>query len=103
MEGLASASIDAFVLDRQPAHRLADAGKGKFVGENLYPQVYGIAVRKGSTLRPELNRVLAEAQGDGTMAKLVETYLDVTPEDVLPATSQPFPAEEPAPAATTAP
>ncbi len=103
MDGLASGSIDAFVLDRQPARQLADEGKAKLVGEGLYPQVYGIAVRKGSSLLPELNRVLAEAQNDGTVAKLVETYLNVTPEAVLPATRQPFSAADSTPAATPAP
>lgn len=103
MEGLASGSIDAFVLDRLPARQLAEEGKARFVGENLYPQVYGIAVRKGSSLLPELNRVLAEAQNDGTVAKLVETHLGLTPEDVLPATRQPFPAGDATPATTPAP
>jgi ABC-type amino acid transport substrate-binding protein len=103
MRGLASGSIDAFVLDRQPARQLASEGKAKLVGENLYPQVYGIAVRKGSSLLPELNRVLAEAQNDGTVAKLVEAYVKVAPEDVLPATRQPVSAGDSTPAASPTP
>ncbi|MGE5603856.1 MAG: substrate-binding periplasmic protein [Nitrososphaerales archaeon] len=103
MDGLASGSIDAFVLDRQPARQFAEQGKAKLVGENLYPQVYGIAVRKRSTLLPELNRALAEVQADGTMAKLVQTYLDVAPDEVLPATRQPLPAQDSTPAPTLTP
>ena len=87
---LTAGQIDVFVLDRQPALAFVDKGQAKLVGEKVYPQVYGIAVRKGSSLLPELNRVLAEAQADGTMRRLVETYLNVPSEAVLPATSVPF-------------
>jgi polar amino acid transport system substrate-binding protein len=90
LDALADGQIDALLLDRQPARTFAQQGKAKLVGEQLYPQVYGIAVSKGSSLLPELNRVLAEAQADGTVKRLVEEYLDVRPEAVLPATSVPF-------------
>jgi polar amino acid transport system substrate-binding protein len=86
IDALEADEIDVMLLDRLPARALAEQGKAKLVGEAIYPQVYGIAVRKGSSLLPELNRVLAEAQADGTMKRLVEKYLKVAPEEVLPAT-----------------
>lgn len=86
IDALEAGEIDVMLLDRQPARVLAEQGKAKLVGEAIYPQVYGIAVRKGSDLLPELNRVLAEAQTDGTIERLMVKYLQVAPEEVLPAT-----------------
>lgn len=87
--------IDVLLLDNMPARGFAQQDKAKVVGEGLYPQVYGIAVRKGSGLVPPLNRVLAEAQADGTVKSLVADYVNAVPADVLPATSGPQPSATP--------
>ena len=50
-------------------------GKAKLVGNGLNPQAFAIAVRKGSTLLPEINRAIFEMVNDGTTAHLIETYL----------------------------
>jgi ABC-type amino acid transport substrate-binding protein len=92
---LEQGEVDAILLDRMPARNFAQQGRARLAGEQLIPQVFGIAVSKGSSLLPELNRVLAEAQADGTVQGLVEQYLDVLPEEVLPATSVPFASPTP--------
>jgi ABC-type amino acid transport substrate-binding protein len=87
--------IDVFLLDLMPARAFEQQDKAVMVGEGLYPQVYGIAVRKGSGLVAPLNRVLAEAQADGTLKSLVEQYVNAVPADVLPATSGPLASPTP--------
>lgn len=88
-QALAAGEIDVVLLDRQPALTFVQQGKARLVGAGLYPQVYGIATQKGSSLRSELNQVLAEAQGDGTVARLVDKHLRMPATAVLPATRRP--------------
>ena len=72
--------VDLVLMDRAPALDLEKQGRAKVVGYSQGPQPFAIAVRKGSTLLPELNRVLAEVQSDGTLANLVEQYLQIPAE-----------------------
>ncbi len=74
---LKASRIDLVILDRLPADTYVSSGQAKPVGHSMYVQDYGIAVRQGSTLLPELNRVLAEVVADGTVNKLAEKYLAV--------------------------
>jgi putative hemolysin len=57
-------------------------------------------VPRGSTLLPQLNDALAAAKADGTVARLIEQYLDIAPEDQAPI---PTPAPTPATAPTATP
>ena len=81
---LKAGRIDLVILDRLPADTYVSSGQAKLVGHSMYVQDYGIAVRQGSTLLPELNRVLAEVVADGTVNKLAEKYLAVSADQVLP-------------------
>ncbi len=92
---LTAGQIDVFLLDRQPAEAFSRQGRAKVIGQGIYPQVYGIAVRKGSPLLAPLNKALAEAQADGAVKQLVGQYLGVPAEDVLPATVQPVASPTP--------
>lgn len=82
--------IDVAMLDLEPARAFAAQGKVRLAGEGLYPQAYVIAVRKGSSLRPEFNRALATLQTRGVIARLAEEYLGAPP-IALPATPTPIP------------
>ena len=75
---LEESRVDIIILDLLPAKTAVSEGV-KLVGQGLIPQQFAIAVRKGSTIAAELNRALAEAQSDGTISKLAETYLNVEP------------------------
>ncbi len=92
---LTAGNIDVFMLDKQPAVAFVGEGRARLVGERLYPQVYGIAARKGSTLLPELNGALADAQSDGTLAELVRSNLNLPASGALPAPRQAGPTATP--------
>jgi ABC-type amino acid transport substrate-binding protein len=84
--------IDLAVLDLQPAQEAVKGGGLKLVGQGTYPQSYAIPVRKGSTLLPQINQALAQLQADGTITRLAQKYLRVTP-----ATPTPVPTTAPPP------
>ena len=95
--------IDLVVLDREPALTYAAQGLAKLVGQSQYSQNFAIPVRKESTLLPHLNEALAAALADGTVAGLIEQYLNIDPNDQLPVpTPTPQPAEIPTAAPTPA-
>jgi ABC-type amino acid transport substrate-binding protein/putative hemolysin len=102
--GLKLGRLDLVILDREVAQTYASQGQGKVVGKSNYVQNYGIAVRKGSSLLPQLDKALAELQADGTIGRLAEKYLKITPDHLLPTpTPAPQPTEAPTPAATATP
>ncbi len=103
VEDLDEGLVDILVMDLQPAEVFARQGKAKLVGRGLNQQVYSIAVRKDSSLLAELNRVLFEVQTDGTAGHLIETYLDIPEESVIPITPVPMPTAIPTPAASPTP
>ncbi len=89
---LGAGNLDVAMMDLQPAQTFATKGDVKLVGRGLFPQVYSIAVRKGSSLLTELNKALAGLQADGTVADLAEIFLDVSGTDITPvATPSPMP------------
>ncbi|MBL8516995.1 MAG: ABC transporter substrate-binding protein [Betaproteobacteria bacterium] len=82
---LAAGRIDAALMDAVPADTgflKKPAGKGfGFVGAAFNDPKYfghgaGIAVRKGDTLREELNRALANIRGNGTYKKIQDKYFE---------------------------
>jgi ABC-type amino acid transport substrate-binding protein len=103
VEDLDSGQVDVVIMDRKPAENFAAQGKAKLVGHGLNPQSFAIAVRKGSTLLPEINRVLGDMVQDGTSSHLIETYLRVPASVVAAATPLPAPTAIPAPAGTPTP
>jgi polar amino acid transport system substrate-binding protein len=107
---LKAGKIDYLMLDRNPARKFAQNEGLKVVGENFNPQRFAIAVRKGSDLRDALNDALLRAQNDGTVSNLIQTFLQVSPDEievvptVAPPTSAPATATPvPGPTATPAP
>jgi hypothetical protein len=103
VDDLATGQVDLVIMDHRPADNFARQGKAKLVGYGLYPQAFAIAVRKGSPLLAEINRILAEMVNDGTTAHLIETNLRGPAEVVLPATPMPAPTAIPTPAVPPAP
>lgn len=96
---LRESRVDLVMMDRIPAiNSLGD--DLKLVGQGLFPQQFAMALRKGSTLTALLNRVLAEAQADGTVDDLIETYLKIEASENVPT---PLPPTQPASIPTAAP
>lgn len=93
---LGEGHIDLVVLDREPALTYAAQGLAKLVGKSQYSQNFAIPMRKGSTMLPHLNRALTAALADGTVAGLIEQYLNIDKDQQLPIpTPTPQPAEGP--------
>ena len=99
--------VDLVLLDREPALTYVADGMAKLVGQSQFSQNLAIAVSKGSTLLPHLNEALAAALADGTVAGLIEQYLNIeaanqvtvpTPQPTEAPTVTPAPVETPAPA-----
>lgn len=103
VDDLDSGEVDVVIMDHRPADNFARQGKGKVVGYGLNPQSFAIAVRKGSALLPEINRILIEMINDGTTAHFIETHLRVPAEVVLPAEPMPAPTAIPTPAVPPTP
>jgi polar amino acid transport system substrate-binding protein len=85
-----------FVIMDSPAAEAAVSQGGFFIaGRGLTQQVYAIALPKGAvTLKAEIDRVLNDMQGDGTVAQLAKRYLSLAQ---LPPTPVPAPTSTPAP------
>ena len=86
VDDLDAGRVDLVIMDKKPAENFARQGKAKLVGNGLNPQAFAIAVRKGSTLLPEINRAIVDMVNDGTTVHLIETYLHVPASVVVAAT-----------------
>ena len=82
--------VDLVLMDELPAREAATDGL-KIVSSGLVQQQFAITVAKGSNLTTELNRVLAEAQNDGTVGNLAEFYLKIDEETADQVTEEPTP------------
>ena len=70
--------VDVVVMGSLAAEEYVKAGGVEFSGESLNPQLFAIAMSKGSpTLRAKVNEVLEQMQLDGTLGRLAEQYLGV--------------------------
>jgi len=87
--------LDLAIMDLQPAiHMLVDP-ELKLVGEGLDQQLLAIAVPKDAeALRAQIDQALLRLQNEGRVTQLVQTYLGIRPEDIIP---------PPAPQPTAAP
>ena len=76
---LAAGRLDAVVLDNYPAKILADKNKDsiKLLPEPFTSEEYAIAVPKGSNLKDEIDKVLKQMQDDGSLDKIISTYIMV--------------------------
>ena len=99
---LKAGRLDLVVLDWQPAKDYAAQGGVKIVEHGNYRQLFAIAMRPGaSALQDQLNAALDKLQDQGVVANLVQKYLKLDPDDVLPLPTPP--AVEPTPAPTPTP
>ena len=77
--------IDVVVLDLPTANSFVTAGGVKLVGQNLNPQLYGMAMAKGATaLQSQVNKALTQMQNDGTLAALTQQFFGQTGAGVQP-------------------
>ncbi len=101
--------IDLVLLDNQPAQSFVQQGGVKIVGEGIDPQLYAMAIPKGSeSFRRVLDKALGDVVASGAYAALAETHLGLKPDGIeplpTPAPAQPTPTPAPnQPTPTAAP
>jgi polar amino acid transport system substrate-binding protein len=101
---LKAGRIDLVALDAKPAEDYVAQGGVKVVERGKFRQTYGIAVPAGaSALQDQLNAALTKLQDQGVVEKLVQKYLKLDPDEVLPVPTPPAVTPTPAPTATPAP
>ncbi len=94
--------LDLVVMDFLPAQKSAVDPGVKLVGKSLSLQRFAIAVSNGAgELREQINNALTQLQNNGTMARLYERYLNLSP-DEIPTPAPPEATETPGPTATPA-
>ncbi len=77
--------VDAVLLDRQPALAFEARGNVRNIGEGLHKQNFAIGVARGQDpLRRVINQALSQLQDEGVVADLMEEYLKIKPDDILP-------------------
>jgi ABC-type amino acid transport substrate-binding protein len=90
-------AIDLFVMDDAPAKEAVALGGVEIAGTGLTQQRYAIALPKGSpTLLAAVNQALIDLTNDGTVARLIEQYMQFAPAEVAP----PEPVATPVPGPT---
>lgn len=94
---LAAGRIDVLAMDLGPAQTAVALGGVKIIAQDLNSQRYAIAAQKGSSnLLAEINRVLFEMQGDGTLTRLIIDYMQLPEAEIQPLpTATPVPENQP--------
>ena len=92
VQALQEGQIDLGLMDFLPAQEYVRSGDAALAGANQILQQYAVAVRKGSSLLPQINLALTQLQQEGALTKLHDTYL--SPDEEAP---QPVPTPTPAP------
>jgi len=85
VEDVRNGRIDLAVLDLPPAQVAAAAGGVKIVGQGLNPQRLAIALNNGAaTTQAQINNALTQLQNSGRLSALIQQYLGVPPEQIVP-------------------
>jgi len=91
--------LDLVIMDLQPATLALSDGDLKLVGKGLNQQRLAITVPPGANaLRGKINEGLLTLQNQGRVNQLIQIYLGLRPEDIIPP-----PTPEPTPVVTATP
>jgi len=95
IDDLRQERVDLVIMDLQPATLALSDGVLKLVGQGLDQQRLAIALPKGAdALREKINQALLTLQNEGRVNQLIQTYLGLKPEDIIPPPT-PEPTEAP--------
>jgi ABC-type amino acid transport substrate-binding protein len=87
VDDLKAGRVDLVWMDLLPAQNFAAGGSVKVLAQDLQPQYYAIGMPLGSTvLQSKINDALTQLHKDGTLTKLAQQYLKLSPEQVIPLT-----------------
>jgi arginine/lysine/histidine transporter system substrate-binding protein len=85
IDDLKAKRVDLVWLDLLPAQNFAASGGIKLLAQDLMPQYYAIGMPQGSTvLQAKINDALAQLRKDGTLTKLAQQYLKLSPDQIKP-------------------
>lgn len=78
IEALKNGQVDCVVLDNEPAKAFVEANEGLKILDTAYAdEDYAAAFNKNDTeLLEQFNKALGELKADGTLDKIVETYIN---------------------------
>jgi ABC-type amino acid transport substrate-binding protein len=99
---LKQSRVDLVGLDSKPAEDYVSQGGVKIVYRGANRQLYAMAVPLGaSALQDQLNKSLTTLQDQGKVSQLIQKYLKINPDDILPVPTpditQPTPTPAPSP------
>ena len=87
VDDLKAGRVDLVWMDLLPAQNFAADGSVKVLAQNLQPQHYAIGMPLGSAiLQSKINDALTQLRKDGTLAKLAQQYLKLSPDQIAPLT-----------------
>jgi polar amino acid transport system substrate-binding protein len=101
---LKAGRLDLVALDAGPAADFVAQGGVKIVEQGNFRQLYAIAIPTGATeLQSQLNTAIGKLQDQGTISKLVQKYVKLNPDDILPLPTPAAVTPTPAPTPTAEP
>jgi ABC-type amino acid transport substrate-binding protein len=101
---LRASRVDLVGLDANPAADFVAQGGVKIVMRGANRQLYAMAVPPGATgLQDQLNKSLSTLQDQGKVSQLIQNYLKITPDDILPVPTPDVNAPTPTPAPSPTP
>ena len=87
VDDLKAGRVDLVWMDLLPAQNFAADGSVKILAQNLQPQHYAIGMPLGATvLQSKINDALMQLRKDGTLTKLAQQYLKLSPDQIAPLT-----------------
>jgi polar amino acid transport system substrate-binding protein len=85
VDDLKAERVDLVWMDLMPAQSFAAGDGVKILAQDLQSQDYAIGMPQGSTvLQSKINDVLAQLRKDGTLTKLAQQYLRLSPDQIKP-------------------
>lgn len=82
---LRAGRIDLVITDLPSAEVTAEESSLVIAGQGLNRQRFALALPKGATsLKAEIDRVLADLYSEGKVAELAQAYLELEPDELLP-------------------
>lgn len=80
IQALVQGKIDCVIIDSEPAKAFVEANKGKLkiLEEPFELEYYAVCTAKGNALMGDINGALATLTEDGTLDKIIDSYINGT-------------------------
>lgn len=80
VQALLQGKADCVIIDNEPAKAFVESNKGKLkiLEEPFELEYYAVCTAKGNTLKNDINDALATLTEDGTLDKIIDSYISGT-------------------------